>query len=290
MDRQVQGQVRPGLGQAARRDAGSAEQAGRRPPGDETGAKPEAIKDWDKLTADEKKLFTREMEVFAGFGEYMDTEMGRLVNAIGDMGQLDNTLIFYIVGDNGASAEGGMNGMFNEMTYFNGVPKRCRTSSSTTTNWAARRPTAIMPQGGPWPAIRRSPGPSRSPRATVERATGWSSTGPRGERQRRDSLPMASCHRHRADRAGGRGLAAAEVRGWSPQTPIEGVSMLYSFKTPRQRTAPPQYFEISATVRSTTMAGSRVRCTRRHGKRSRGPPSRTTPGSSTTRPGLQPRK
>ena len=84
-------------------------------------AKPEAIKDWDKLTADEKKLFTRQMEVFAGFGEYTDTEIGRLVKAIEDMGQLDNTLIFYIVGDNGASAEGGMDGMFNEMTYFNGV-------------------------------------------------------------------------------------------------------------------------------------------------------------------------
>ena len=84
-------------------------------------AKPEAIKDWDKLTADEKKLFARQMEVFAGFGEYTDTEIGRLVKAIEDMGQLDNTLIFYIVGDNGASAEGGMNGMFNEMTYFNGV-------------------------------------------------------------------------------------------------------------------------------------------------------------------------
>ena len=84
-------------------------------------AKPEAIKDWDKLTADEKKLFTRQMEVFAGFGEYTDTEIGRLVKAIEEMGQLDNTLIFYIVGDNGASAEGGMSGMFNEMTYFNGV-------------------------------------------------------------------------------------------------------------------------------------------------------------------------
>ena len=61
------------------------------------------------------------MEVFAGFGEYTDTEIGRLVSAIEDLGQLDNTLIFYIVGDNGASAEGGMNGLFNEYTYFNGV-------------------------------------------------------------------------------------------------------------------------------------------------------------------------
>ena len=61
------------------------------------------------------------MEVFAGFGEHTDYEIGRLIQAIEDLGQLDNTLIFYIVGDNGASAEGTMNGAFNEMTYFNGV-------------------------------------------------------------------------------------------------------------------------------------------------------------------------
>src|ERR1019366_1159627 len=79
--------------------------------------KPEGIKDWDKLTADEKKLFAHQMEVFAAYGEFADYEAGRLVKSIEDMGQMDNTLIFYIVGDNGASAEGGMNGLFNEMTY-----------------------------------------------------------------------------------------------------------------------------------------------------------------------------
>src|ERR1700681_2121883 len=83
--------------------------------------KPEAIKDWATLSPAEKKLFAHQMEVFAGFGEYADTEIGRLIQAIETTGQLDNTLIFYIVGDNGASAEGGMGGLFNEMTYFNGV-------------------------------------------------------------------------------------------------------------------------------------------------------------------------
>jgi len=62
------------------------------------------------------------MEIFAGFGEYADHEIGRLIQAIQDMGQLDNTLVLYLVGDNGASAEGGANGVFNENTYFNGVP------------------------------------------------------------------------------------------------------------------------------------------------------------------------
>jgi arylsulfatase len=64
------------------------------------------------------------MEVFAGYGEFADHEAGRLIQAIEDIGQLDNTLVFYILGDNGASAEGGMNGLFNEMTYFNGVHER----------------------------------------------------------------------------------------------------------------------------------------------------------------------
>ncbi len=85
--------------------------------------KPAEIKDWDKLTADEKRLFQRQMEIFAGFGEHTDHEIGRLITALQERGELDNTLIFYIAGDNGASAEGGMVGAFNEATYFNGVPE-----------------------------------------------------------------------------------------------------------------------------------------------------------------------
>ncbi|HEX5025113.1 MAG TPA: sulfatase-like hydrolase/transferase, partial [Agriterribacter sp.] len=85
--------------------------------------KPSDIKDWDKLSADEKKLFARQMETYAGFAEHTDHEVGRLFSAIEDLGEMDNTLILYVVGDNGSSAEGQMNGMFNEMTYFNGVPE-----------------------------------------------------------------------------------------------------------------------------------------------------------------------
>ncbi len=91
------------------------------PPDTKLAPRPEAIKAWATLSADEQKLFARQMEVFAGYGEYADSEIGRFVDAIARTGELDNTLIFYIVGDNGASAEGGMNGLFNEMTYFNGV-------------------------------------------------------------------------------------------------------------------------------------------------------------------------
>ena len=91
------------------------------PQGTKLAPKPQAIKDWDSLSTDQKRLFARQMEVFAGFGEYADHEIGRLVQAIADQSQLDNTVVLYIVGDNGASAEGGFNGLFNENAYFNGV-------------------------------------------------------------------------------------------------------------------------------------------------------------------------
>jgi arylsulfatase len=82
---------------------------------------PEDIKDWESLSADEKKLFALQMEVFAGFVEHTDAEVGRLVNAIDEIGELENTLFVYIMGDNGSSAEGGMEGTYNELVHLNGV-------------------------------------------------------------------------------------------------------------------------------------------------------------------------
>ena len=79
------------------------------------------LKNWDELTAEEKKLFERQMEVYAAYLAYVDYEIGRVVQSIDDMGKLDNTLIIYISGDNGPSAEGSPVGTPNEMTFFNGV-------------------------------------------------------------------------------------------------------------------------------------------------------------------------
>jgi arylsulfatase len=93
------------------------------PPGTKLAPKPADIKDWDKLSADEKKLFTRQMEVYAGFAEQTDYEAGRLISTLKDLGVMDNTVVIFIAGDNGASAEGQMNGMYSEMTYFSGVPE-----------------------------------------------------------------------------------------------------------------------------------------------------------------------
>ena len=99
--------------------------------------KPSDIKDWDKLTADEKKLFSRQMETYAGFGEHTDDEIGRLVSAIEDLGEMDNTLFIYIAGDNGASAEGQMNGMYNEYTYFSGVPETVEDMLKHYNEWGS---------------------------------------------------------------------------------------------------------------------------------------------------------
>ncbi len=73
------------------------------------------------MTAEQKRLFERQMETFAGFAEHTDNEVGRLVTQLERIGALDNTLFFYIVGDNGASAEGGPEGTYNEMMALNGI-------------------------------------------------------------------------------------------------------------------------------------------------------------------------
>jgi arylsulfatase len=91
------------------------------PAGTKLAPKPADIKDWESLSSDEKKLFTHQMEVYAGFAEQTDYEAGRLIATLKELGVMDNTVIIFIAGDNGASAEGQMNGMYSEMTYFNGI-------------------------------------------------------------------------------------------------------------------------------------------------------------------------
>jgi len=82
---------------------------------------PDALPKWETLSADEKKLFARQAEVFAGYTAYTDHEIGRVIQAVGDLGKLDNTLIIYIVGDNGTSPEGTLLGTPNQYTAYNGI-------------------------------------------------------------------------------------------------------------------------------------------------------------------------
>jgi arylsulfatase len=79
------------------------------------------LKEWDQLNADEKKLFLRQVDVFAAYVAYTDYEIGRVIQSIDDLGKLENTLVIYIEGDNGTSAEGTLNGTPNEVAMFNGA-------------------------------------------------------------------------------------------------------------------------------------------------------------------------
>ncbi|MGO9357735.1 MAG: arylsulfatase [Xanthobacteraceae bacterium] len=216
------------------------------PPGTKLAPKPEAIKDWTALSPDEQKLFARQMEVFAAFGEYADTEIGRLVEAISATGELDNTLVFYIVGDNGASAEGGMNGLFNEMTYFNGVRETVpdilkhyddlgspSTYSHYAAGWAVAGDTPFT-----WTKqVASSYGGTRN--GMVVR---W----PKGIAAKGE---VRSQWHHVIDIVPtileAAGLPEPKIVNGTVQTPIEGVSMAYTFADPK---APSrhvtQYFEI----------------------------------------------
>jgi arylsulfatase A-like enzyme len=91
------------------------------PPDADLTARPAEIPAWDDMPDDLKPVLARQMEVYAGFLEHTDHQVGRLIDALEDLEILDDTLVYYIVGDNGASAEGTINGTFNELLSLNGA-------------------------------------------------------------------------------------------------------------------------------------------------------------------------
>lgn len=216
------------------------------PKGTRLAPKPEAIKDWDALSEDEQKLFARQMEVFAGFASHTDHEVGRLVQSLEDMGELDNTLIVYIVGDNGSSAEGGMVGMFNEMTYFNGVPETTEFMLQKIDQWGG--PECFNHFAAGWAVAGNTPFTW-----TKQVASNFGGTRngvvfhwPKGIKAKGETR---SQFHHVVDIAptiyeAANIPAPTEVNGVK-QSPIEGISMAYTFDKPdsadRRKT---QYFEI----------------------------------------------
>lgn len=216
------------------------------PKGTKLAPKPKAIQDWDKLSADEKRLFTHQAEVFAAFVEMTDHEIGRLVNAIEETGQLDNTMIVFVAGDNGTSAEGGQNGMFSEMTYFNGVHETVPQMLQYLDKWGGPETYPHMAAG--WAVALDTPYKwtkqvgSDYGGTKVGMAIRWPQ-GIKAKGERRNQF------HHVIDVAPtileAAGLPEPKVVNSTPQRPMDGVSMLYSFDNAGAKDRhTTQYFEM----------------------------------------------
>ena len=111
---------------------------------------PKGLPEWDSLSWDEKKLFIKQADVYGAYLAYADNEIGRVIQAVEDLRQLDNTLIIYIGGDNGASAEGMVNGTPNEFTTFNGVPVPVKDQFLWYPFWGSDRTFPHFAAGWSW--------------------------------------------------------------------------------------------------------------------------------------------
>jgi arylsulfatase A-like enzyme len=111
---------------------------------------PDGLPQWDSLSFEEKKLFIKQADVYGAYLAYADHEIGRVVQAVEDLGELDNTLIIYIGGDNGASAEGMVNGTPNEFTTFNGVPVPVKDQFLWYPFWGSERTFPHFAAGWAW--------------------------------------------------------------------------------------------------------------------------------------------
>jgi len=208
--------------------------------------KPEDIKDWDSLPADNRRLFARQAEVFAGFMEQTDHEVGRFVEALEDIGELDNTLFIYIAGDNGTSAEGGFVGMYNEMTYFNQVTEKVEDLIPLIDEWGGPYTFPHMAAG--WAVAFDAP---FSWTKQVASDFGGTRNGmvihwPNGISEKGG---LRSQFSHVIDIAPtileAATLPEPKIVNGTPQTPIEGVSLLYTFDDAMaQERHTTQYFEM----------------------------------------------
>jgi arylsulfatase len=206
------------------------------------------IKNWDDLTADEKKLFERQMEVYAAFLAYTDYEIGRVVHAIEDMGKLDNTLIIYISGDNGGSAEGSPQGTPNEVTFFNGVEVPVAAQMPYYDVWGSDKTYPHMAVGWTWAMSTPYRWTKQVPSYFGGIRNGLVISWPA---RIKDAGGIRNQFHHVIDIVPtileATGIHAPETVDGIDQKPIEGVSMMYTFDAanadaPSTRTT--QYFEM----------------------------------------------
>jgi arylsulfatase A-like enzyme len=207
------------------------------------------IKNWDECTADEKKLFIKQVEIFAAYEAYNDYEIGRVVQAIEDMGKLENTLIIYINGDNGTSAEGGPLGTPNEVAFFNGVNMMpVETQMNWYDVWGTEQTYNHMSAGWSWafdtPFSWFKQNASRLGGIRQCMAVSWP-----GHIKDQGALREQFCHVIDVvpTLLEVCGIPAPETVDGIKQAPIEGTSFAYTFdqqnaKAPSQHKT--QYFEM----------------------------------------------
>jgi len=203
---------------------------------------------WDDMPEAFKPVLRREMEVYAGYMEYTDHHVGRLFDALKKLGILEDTLVYYIIGDNGASAEGSLNGCFNEMSYFNGLQ-----SLETPEYLTARLDKLGGPESYNHYAVGWAHAMNTPYQWTKQVASHWGGTRngtivhwPKGIKAKGEIRSQFS---HVIDVAPtvleAAGIPEPVSVDGIQQDPIEGVSMLYSFNdakaAERHET---QYFEM----------------------------------------------
>lgn len=208
--------------------------------------RPAELPAWDSLSADQKRLFSRMMEVFAGFTAETDFEMGRMLEVVRSLPDADNTLVFYVIGDNGASAEGGLVGLLNENSFFNGVPEDLADNVAHMDELGGPKHFNHFPAGWAWAMntpfqwtkqIASHLGGVRNPMAIS-----WPA-------RIKDKGGVRSQFHHVIDVAAtvyeAVGITFPTELNGVAQKPLDGVSMAYSFDSPTaagHRRA--QYFEM----------------------------------------------
>jgi arylsulfatase len=222
--------------------------------------RPTVLPAWDSLSADQKRLYARMQEVFAGFLSHTDYEVGRVIDAIDDLGQLDNTLVIYIVGDNGASAEGGLHGSINETRLFSNIAEDLQTNLKMIDELGGPNTYNHYPAGWahagctPFQWVKqiashfggtRNPmvisWPKRIKRAGLTASTANGTTpADRGIRsQFHHVVDVAPTILEAA------GISTPTMVNGVAQMPVDGVSMVYTFDHPEAKSRrTTQYFEM----------------------------------------------
>jgi arylsulfatase A-like enzyme len=214
------------------------------PPGTQLSAHDPDVAAWDSLSDDERRLYARMMEVFAGFLEHTDQEIGRLIDFLAKVGQLDNTIIM-VISDNGASAEGGPHGSVNENLFFNNVPETLETALPAIDELGGPKYFNHYPWGWAWAG--------NTPFRRWKRETYRGGTAdpfivhwPRGISARGE---IRSQYAHIVDMVPtvleALGVTPPETIRGVTQSPIEGVSFAHTFADAKAETRHhTQYFEM----------------------------------------------